>query len=182
MVTPPKDSGPPFDTGRARDVIEKVVEASRFRQRPAQAGHAKGFGFYFSHRGYFAEVVEASVSEGAIRVHEVWVAGDVGSQIINPFGAENQVRGSILDGLAQVLDEQQIEIVDGVVQQGNFHDFRLGRMNVKPPIHIAWVKSEHPPTGLGEPSLPPVLPALTNAVFAASGQRIRSLPARLIVT
>jgi len=182
MVTPPKDSGPPFDTGRARDVIEKVVEASRFRQRPAQAGHAKGFGFYFSHRGYFAEVVEASVLEGAIRVHEVWVAGDVGSQIINPFGAENQVRGSILDGLAQVLDEQQIEIVDGVVQQGNFHDFRLGRMNVKPPIHIAWVKSEHPPTGLGEPSLPPVLPALTNAVFAASGQRIRSLPARLIVT
>jgi isoquinoline 1-oxidoreductase beta subunit len=182
LVPPPNGRGAPFDTGRARDVIEKVVANSAFRKRPGSPGRAKGFGFYYSHRGYFAEVVEASVAQGAIHVHEVWVAGDVGSQIVNPFGAENQVRGAVLDGLAQALEGQQIEIVDGVVQQGNFHDFRPGRINRQPPIHIAWVKSDHAPTGLGEPALPPVLPALTNAVYAASGQRIRSLPARLAAT
>ena len=101
------------------------------------------------------------------------------SQIINPMGAENQVRGAVIDGLAQALTGQAIEFVDGVVQQSNFHDFPLARMPMTPEIHIAWLKSQKPPTGLGEPALPPVLPALTNAIFAATGTRIRSLPVRL---
>jgi isoquinoline 1-oxidoreductase beta subunit len=177
---PPGDGrGPPFDTGRSRDVIEKVVQTSNWMQKPQQASRAKGFAFYFSHRGYFAEVVEASVTEGEVVVHKVWVAGDVGSQIVNPMGAENQVRGAVIDGLAQALAGQEIEFVDGVVQQSNFHDFRLARISTTPQIDIAWVKSDNPPTGLGEPSLPPVIPALTNAIFAATGTRIRSLPVRL---
>jgi isoquinoline 1-oxidoreductase beta subunit len=101
------------------------------------------------------------------------------SQIINPMGAENQVRGAVIDGLAQALTGQAIEFVDGVVHQSNFHDFPLARMPMTPEIHIAWLKSQKPPTGLGEPALPPVLPALTNAIFAATGTRIRSLPVRL---
>jgi isoquinoline 1-oxidoreductase beta subunit len=173
------DDRPPFDTGRARDVIEKVVQTSSWARKPAQSGRAKGFAFYFSHRGYFAEVVEASVSGSDVAVHRVWVAADVGSQIVNPMGAENQVRGAVIDGLAQALAGQAIEFADGAVQQSNFHDFPLARIPMTPEIEIAWVKSDKPPTGLGEPALPPVIPALTNAIFAATGTRIRSLPVRL---
>jgi isoquinoline 1-oxidoreductase subunit beta len=174
-----RDNGVPFDTGRARSVIEKVVQTSSWTQKPAQPGRAKGFAFYFSHRGYFAEIVEASVAGGDVTVHKVWVAGDVGSQIVNPLGAENQVRGAVIDGLAQALTGQAIEFIDGVVQQSNFDDFRLARIPMTPEIEIAWVKSDKPPTGLGEPALPPVIPALTNAIFAATGTRVRSLPVRL---
>jgi isoquinoline 1-oxidoreductase subunit beta len=171
--------GVPFDTGRARDVIEKVVATSGWSRRSALAGRAKGFAFYFSHRGYFAEVVEASVAADAVTVHKVWVAGDIGSQLVNPMGAENQVRGAVIDGLAQALAGQAIEFIDGVVQQSNLNDFPLARMPLAPQIEIAWVKSAKPPTGLGEPALPPVIPALTNAIFAATGTRIRSLPVRM---
>jgi len=176
---PAPDKRPPLDTGRARDVIEKVLQVSNWTQRPAQANSGKGFAFYCSHRGYFAEVVEASVNGSDVAVHKVWVAGDVGSQIVNPMGAENQVRGAVIDGLGQALAGQAIELVDGAVQQSNFDDFPLARIPSTPPIEIAWVKSDKPPTGLGEPALPPVIPALTNAIFAASGTRVRSLPVRL---
>ncbi|HYB65126.1 MAG TPA: molybdopterin cofactor-binding domain-containing protein [Steroidobacteraceae bacterium] len=178
-IAPPGGVGVPFDTGRARDVIEKVVQTSDWAHQPNEPGRARGFAFYFSHRGYFAEVVEASVAGSEVVVHKVWVAGDIGSQIINPMGAENQVRGAVIDGLAQAFAGQAIELVDGVVQQSNFHDFPLARMPATPEIEIAWVRSEKPPTGLGEPVLPPVIPALTNAIFAATGTRIRSLPVRL---
>jgi isoquinoline 1-oxidoreductase beta subunit len=178
-IAAPDIHAPALDTGRARDVIEKVMQTSRWTQKPTEGGTAKGFAFYFSHRGYFAEVVEASVAGDEVRVHRVWVAGDVGSQIVNPMSAENQVRGAVIDGLAQALTGQAIEFVDGAVQQSNFDDFPLARISITPEIEIAWVKPDKPPTGLGEPALPPVIPALTNAIFAATGTRIRSLPVRL---
>ncbi|TLY77330.1 MAG: xanthine dehydrogenase family protein molybdopterin-binding subunit, partial [Gammaproteobacteria bacterium] len=178
-IAAPDNRSPSFDTGRARDVVEKVVQTSTWTQKPTERGRAKGFAFYFSHRGYFAEVVEASVSGRDVTVHKVWVAGDVGGQIVNPMGAENQVRGAVIDGLAQALTGQAIEFIDGAVQQSNFDDFPLARIPMTPEIDIAWVKSDKPPTGLGEPALPPVIPALTNAIFAATGTRIRSLPVRV---
>jgi isoquinoline 1-oxidoreductase beta subunit len=126
--------------------------------------------------GYNAEVVEAGLTDrGQVQVQRVCVAGDVGSHIINPFGALNQVEGSIIDGLGQATS-LAIELEQGAVVQSNYHDYPVPRMPVTPEIHVEWVKSDHAPTGLGEPALPPVIPALTNALHKLTGKRIRSLP------
>ncbi|MFM5929496.1 MAG: molybdopterin cofactor-binding domain-containing protein [Novosphingobium sp.] len=166
-----------FVTARARGVVERVLQDSNWAARPQSGSRRFGFGFYFCHLGYFAEVAEVSVEGGAAKVHKVWVAADVGRQIVNPFGAESQVRGSVIDGIAEAL-HHQITFTDGVIDQKNFDEYDLPRISATPDIAISWVMSDNPPSGLGEPALPPVLPAVTNAIYAATGKRIRDLPAK----
>ena len=108
------------------------------------------------------------------------MAGDVGSHVINPLNAVHQVQGSVIDGIAQALAGQKIDVVAGAVAQENFGDFPLLRIDAAPrAVDVTFVPSDAAPTGLGEPALPPVIPAIANAVFDATGRRLRSLPLRL---
>ncbi|MDE2339430.1 MAG: xanthine dehydrogenase family protein molybdopterin-binding subunit [Gammaproteobacteria bacterium] len=180
LPAPPPRYGlriPPFDTGRVRGVLEEVARRSGWANRHRlPSGTGMGLAFYYSHFGYVAEVVQASVSaDGVPHVHKVWAAVDIGSQIINPAGAYNQAQGAILDGLGQAL-HLLVTLDEGRVLQKNLDTYRLLRIEEAPPLEVHFVRSDNPPTGLGEPALPPVLPALCNALFAATGKRIRALP------
>jgi len=124
-----------------------------------------------------AEVAEVTVSkEGALRVDRVVVVTDIGAQIVNLSGAENQVQGSVIDGLSTLM-YPALNIEKGRIAQNNFHDYPLLRMPDTPTrIETHFLKTDYPVTGLGEPVFPPLAPAVCNAIFAATGKRVRELP------
>ncbi len=166
-----------YSAARMRGVLRLVAEKSGWAQRSKLPKRtAMGIAFHYSHRGYFAEVAQVTVAtDGRIKIDNVWVAGDVGRQIINPLNAENQVQGAVLDGISTAL-YQKVLIENGAASVGNFDTYPLLRISDAPPVQVHFLPSDNSPTGLGEPALPPIVPALTNAIFAATGVRIRNLP------
>lgn len=163
-----------LNTGRAIDTIELAVEKSGWG-RSMPAGKGLGLAFYFCHAAHVAEVAEVTVkADNSFHVDRVTVAVDVGP-IINMSGAVNQVQGSIVDGLS-TMALQQITMQQGVIQEDNFDEYQVMRIAATPVIDVHFIQSDNPPTGLGEPALPPLAPAVTNAIFAASGERIRTMP------
>ena len=173
---PPGPKGS-FSAERMKGVLQHVGEMAAWGKPAAlPAGTGRGVACYFSHAGYFAEVAQASVDrDGQVRVHKVWVAADVGNQIVNPSGAITQVQGAVIDGLSAALG-QAITFDKGRVTQTNFGDYPLLRIDRAPEVEVSFLATDHAPTGLGEPALPPAAPALCNAIFAACGKRVRTLP------
>ncbi len=161
-------------TGRAANVIRTVAERAGWgREMPR--GRGLGLAFHFSHQGHFAEVAEVSVeADKKVRVHKVWVVADIGP-IVNLSGAENQCQGSVVDALSTAMG-LKITFEDGRVEQSNFHQYPIVRIDKAPEVDVHFVESDYPPTGCGEPAFPPAGPAIANAIFAATGQRVRTLP------
>ncbi len=164
-----------YDAARMRNVVDTAMEKSGWGKRKLAPGTGMGLAFHYSFQGYFTHVVEVIVKEKKLKVNKVWACGDVGSQIVNPSGAEAQVQGAVMDGLSELM-AQEITLEGGKVMQTNYDKHPLIRIRQAPEIEVHFVHSEHSPTGLGEPALPPLLPAVTNAIFAATGERIRDLP------
>jgi isoquinoline 1-oxidoreductase subunit beta len=163
-----------LNTGRAVAVIKLAAEKAGWG-KTLPAGRGLGLAFCFSHAAHVAEVAEVSVDANKkITVHQVTVAVDVGP-IINMSGALSQVEGAVVDGLSTMMG-QKITFENGAVQQSNFHDYDVLRIEDSPKVVTHFIQSEYSPTGLGEPALPPLAPAVTNAIFAATGQRVRKMP------
>ena len=161
-------------TGRAAGVIKLAAERAGWGQ-PLPPGRGLGLAFYFSHAGHVAEVAEVSVdSNRKLKVHKVTVACDVGP-VVNLSGAESQCQGSVIDGLSTMLG-QEVTMENGRAQQSNFHQYPLMRIKNAPVVDVHFIESDFSPTGLGEPALPPLAPAVCNAIFAATGHRVRTLP------
>ncbi|MFT7652750.1 MAG: isoquinoline 1-oxidoreductase beta subunit [Limisphaerales bacterium] len=163
-----------LNTGRAAGVIKLAAEKAGWG-RTLPKGRGLGLAFYFSHAGHIAEVAEVSVDANKkLTVHDVTVAVDVGP-IVNMSGALSQVEGAVIDGLSAMM-AQKITFENGRVEQSNFHDYEVLRISDAPRVDTHFIQSDYGPTGLGEPALPPLAPAVGNAIFAATGERVRKMP------
>ncbi|MCP1401913.1 xanthine dehydrogenase family protein molybdopterin-binding subunit [Achromobacter insolitus] len=171
----------PYDTGRLRGVIEAACKGAEWG-RTLPKGHGLGLAFCYSFMSYTATVVEVAVDEkGEVRIVAVDMAMDCGPQI-NPERIRAQMEGGAVMGLSLALTSE-ITFEKGRVKQSNFHDYEVLRHNASPRvIRTHLVNDDHtlPPGGVGEPPVPPVAPALCNAIFAATGKRIRNLPVRRV--
>jgi isoquinoline 1-oxidoreductase beta subunit len=168
----------PLDTGRLRRVIEVAAERSGWANKKPTKGRALGIAAHRSFLSYVATVVEIEVDDkGKIRIPRVDMAVDVGT-VINPDRVKSQFEGAAVFGTSIAM-MSEITASGGQIQQSNFHDYTVARIQESPlETHIHIIPSDAPPAGVGEPGVPPISPAICNAIFAATGKRIRELPIR----
>jgi isoquinoline 1-oxidoreductase beta subunit len=163
-----------FDTGRLGGVIEEAARMADWgRSLPER--HGLGFAAHYSFMSYVALAMHVSVDgSGGITVHQVDCAVDCGP-VVNPNTMEAQMHGAVAMGLSLAL-YGKVTVKDGAVEQGNFNDYPIVRMSEMPRVNVSLIQTDTLPTGIGEPGVPPTAPALTNAIFAATGKRMRDLP------
>ena len=162
-----------WHTTRMRGVLQLAAEKAGW-DKPLPAGRYRGVACFGCFASYMAEVVEITMENEQPRVHRVVAAVDCG-QVVNPSILEQQIQGGIVYGLSNAL-RAKITIEKGRVVQGNFDDYAPLRMDETPTVEVYAVPSPEAPTGIGEPSVPPIAPALCNAIYAATKKRIRALP------
>jgi isoquinoline 1-oxidoreductase subunit beta len=170
--TNPKENKP-LDTARLRAVLRVASEKADWG-KPLPRGISRGIAGYYSFESYTAVVAEVSVQDRAVKIHRLVYAVDCGRPI-NPDGIRAQVESAVIYGLSAAMHDA-ITIDHGSVQQTNFHNYQIPRMNQAPKTEVHLVMSTEDPTGIGEPGLPVIAPAVCNAIFAGTGKRIRKLP------
>ncbi len=168
----PKE-GKPLDTARQKAVLKLVAEKAEWG-KPLPPGVYRGIAGYFSFDSYTAGVAEISLKDGKLKVQRIVYAVDCGRPV-NPNGIKAQVEGAAIYGVSAFMKDA-ITINKGRVEQSNFNDYQMPRMNETPKIEVHVVQSTEEPTGIGEPGLPVIAPAVCNAIFSATGKRIRRLP------
>jgi isoquinoline 1-oxidoreductase subunit beta len=173
VKNPVDEKATPLDTARFRGVLQLAAEKAGWGT-PVPSGHGRGIACHFSFDSYVANVTEVAIENGHVKVKRIVSAVDIGT-VVNPDGVRAQVEGAIVYGLTAAL-KSQITIQNGQVVQENFNKFTTLSMKETPRIEVHIVPSTAAPTGIGEPGLPPTAPALMNAIFAATGKRIRRLP------
>lgn len=166
------------DHPRHTAALQLAVDKSGYGKRALPAGRAWGVAVHESFESVVAYVVEASVKDGEPVLHNV-TAGVHCNLVVNPRTVEAQVQGAALMGLGMCLPGAAITLKDGVVEQGNFGDYRVARITEMPQIAVHTVPSADPPTGMGEPGLPPLAPAFANALARLTGKSLRDLPFKL---
>jgi isoquinoline 1-oxidoreductase beta subunit len=159
-----------------RAVLELAAEKAGWGS-PPPPGRARGLAVHESFGSIVAQVAEVSAGAGRIRVHRVVCAVDCGV-CVNPLGVRAQMESGIAFGLSAAL-YGELTIRQGRVMESNFHDYRILRLHEMPQVDVYIVDSREKPGGVGEPGTPPIAPAVANAVFALTGQRLRDLPLRL---
>ena len=166
----------PLETGRLRNVIELAAERSGWAKKKPTNGRALGIAAHWSFYTYVAAVVEVEVDkDGKVRIPRVDIAVDAG-KVINPDRVKSQFEGAAVFG-ASIALMSEITASGGAIRQSNFHDYQVARITDAPfETRVHLVASDAPPAGVGEPGVPPMAPAICNAVFAATGKRIRELP------
>jgi isoquinoline 1-oxidoreductase beta subunit len=163
---------PPLDLARTSGVLRMAAEKSGWGRKLA-ANRGLGVAFHSDHGGCVSHVAEVVADGSKVKVEKVWSVVDVGP-VINLSGASNQVEGCVIDGLSTA--NLEITFAEGATEQGNFSDYGLLRIDQAPGVECHFIQSDIPPAGLGEPPIAPVAPAICNAIYAATGKRIRELP------
>ncbi len=163
----------PVDTARLKAVLDKVVQMSGYG-KDMPKGKGIGISVHRSFVSYVACAAEVEVTDGELKVTNAWMAVDCGVAV-NPDRVKAQMEGAVLFGMSIAM-HGEITAKDGAIVEGNFDGYPVCRMSECPPVETAIIESDAVPGGVGEPGVPPVAPAITNAIFAATGKRIRRLP------